>query len=427
MHMHTSTQTGRMTAVMRAVRAQPQAKVLRVGMLVEGRIVEERIVKESFVHEGVRFEHGKDGYRLVWSRGITGRVAIDGRIVDLSGEGSLALDDDARGKVVVGKLSLLFQLVEPPPAQSRPQLPLAVKAGLPVDWRLTIIAALSFLAHFGFVGALYSDWTDGTVDTSVDVAGLVDLSRVVPQAVPLETPTEHPTTTNTTTSTNTNTNSNTNTNTNHADPNAHAAALSRQAEAMQMQLLAAFGGETAVIGALDRSNIPIVNLDEAAQKNIGAKPGDGLKLATNDGIITRPGDEHDLSRLGVTERGPDQKVIAHDVKGPTTTIDFTVKDPIGNVPVRNVEAVVAMMRPSFRSCYNKGIQTQPDMQGKVVFRVRLAPNGEVTAVDEIDGAGLSDGVKACTAKVIWRGNFDGPGRTGSKFDLPISFITQNAR
>ena len=123
MHLPTSAHAGRMTAVMRAVRAQPQPKVLRVGMLVEGRIVEERIVKDgSFPLEGARFEKTPSGYRLAWSRGTVGRVALAGQIIDLTGEGEIALTDDARGKIVLGKVTLLFQLVEPPPAQAKPQV-----------------------------------------------------------------------------------------------------------------------------------------------------------------------------------------------------------------------------------------------------------------------------------------------------------------
>jgi hypothetical protein len=421
MHLHTSTQQpGRMTAVMRAVRAQPQAKVLRVGMLVEGRIVEERIVKESFVLEGARFERTKDGHRLTWSKGVTGRVAIDGRIIELSGEGSLPLGEDVRGKIVLSRVTLLFQLVEPPPATSRPQLPLAVRSGNVVDWRLTIIAALSFLVHFAIVGSMYSDWTDGAVDENIDIGSLVDLSRTVPQAVPLETPLEHPTTTPTSSSPSTSTS----TSTMRSDPNARAAALARQAEAMQMDLLAAFGGVSAVDNARLRSNLPAVDLDEAARRNSGVKPGDDLKLAGNDGVVT-PGDSDGLSKLGVTQRGPDHKVIAQDVGGPKTTIDFTIKDPIGPAPVRNLEAAIAKLRPSFRSCYNKGIQGQPDMEGKVVLRVRLDGRGEVQGVEKVSGAGLSDGVEQCSMNAIKKlGEFDAPGGSGSSFEVPISFFTQ---
>ena len=48
----------------------------------------------------------------------------------------LKLTEDARGKVVVGDTTFLFQFVAPPPVQPKPQLPLAVKGGLAsqIDW-----------------------------------------------------------------------------------------------------------------------------------------------------------------------------------------------------------------------------------------------------------------------------------------------------
>ncbi len=418
MHLPTSAQTGRMTAVMRAVRVEPQPKILRVGILVEGRIVEERIVKQgSFPLEGARFERTDAGYRLEWSRGITGRIALAGKIIDLAGEGSLLLTDDARGKIHLGRVTLLFQLVEPPPAQARPQLPLAVKAGLPVDWRLTIIAALSFLAHFGFVGALYSDWTDLTVDDEgVNIQGLVDLSRTSP-ATPLEdrtdpvTPTDHSTTSATTA---------TATHANNAE--ARAAALSRQAEAMQMEILGAFGGSSAIDNALRRSNVPSPNLDDAAKANTGGKGAEDLKLS-NRGVLIDPGTDG-IARLGVKDGNANHHAVATDVEGPKTNVDFTVEKTTGGVPVHNLEASIALLRPGFRSCYNKGVAVQPDMQGKMVALVRLAPNGEVTSVDKVDGTGLSEGVEACVMKKIKNGSFDAPGGSGSQFRLPIGFYTQ---
>src|SRR5207302_2192264 len=78
----------------------------------------------------------------------------------------LALGDDARGRIVVGDRTFLFQLVEHR-VVPKPQLPLAVRTGSGVDWTTTIIAAFSFLFHFGIVGALYSDWIDPIVDETI--------------------------------------------------------------------------------------------------------------------------------------------------------------------------------------------------------------------------------------------------------------------
>ena len=97
----------------------------------------------------------------------------------------IRLTDEARGKVVIGETTFLFQFVAPPPVQPRPQLPLSVKGGLAsqIDWSLTIIAAFSFLLHFGLVGAMYSDWMDPVVNDDL-TAGLLDMvQKTVPPPV----------------------------------------------------------------------------------------------------------------------------------------------------------------------------------------------------------------------------------------------------
>ena len=56
---------------------------------------------------------------------------------------------------------------------SRPRLPPALlgRSSADIDWRLTMIAAFSFLAHFGVVDRSYSDWLDPLIDDGPDHRG----------------------------------------------------------------------------------------------------------------------------------------------------------------------------------------------------------------------------------------------------------------
>src|ERR1041384_4815485 len=170
---------GRMTALMQAVAAGP--KGLRGGVVRGGRIVEERILRQratvtigrgeantfvvaqSSAPMSMRlFEYSRDAYFLNVARGMTGRLVTSGGVDDI-GAGAepqrrIEIDDDARGKVVIGDVAFLFQFVTAPPAQPRPQLPISLVRGKGVDWRTTVIAAFSFMAHFGAIGAMNSDW-----------------------------------------------------------------------------------------------------------------------------------------------------------------------------------------------------------------------------------------------------------------------------
>src|SRR5450755_3851795 len=202
---------GQMTAVMRAVAQQAGPKVLRIGLVQSGRVIEERIIKQrtsvvvgqseksTFVvptpnipPQFKLFELIGPDYYLNFLDGMTGRVALATGITDLvalKGQAKrvgpayqVRLTDEARGKVVIGETTFLFQFVAPPPVQPRPQLPLSVKGGLAsqIDWNLTIIAAFSFLLHFGLVGAMYSDWMDPVVNDDLSASLLDMVQKTVP-------------------------------------------------------------------------------------------------------------------------------------------------------------------------------------------------------------------------------------------------------
>jgi hypothetical protein len=67
-----------------------------------------------------------------------------------------------------------------------------VKAGFgnEIDWRTTIIAAFSFLFHFGAIGSIYSDWMDPVIDDEVEVAQLLESVKQLPPPPPVEQPKE---------------------------------------------------------------------------------------------------------------------------------------------------------------------------------------------------------------------------------------------
>lgn len=448
---------GQMTSVMRAVAQVKGPKVLRIGLVQAGRVIEERIIKQrTSVTVGVSeksmfvvsaqhlppqfklFELVGAEYQLNWVDGITGRLALATGISDLAGLRQQArrngpvyqirLTDEARGKVVIGDTTFLFQFVAPPPPQPRPQLPLAVKGGVAsqIDWNLTIIAAFSFLLHFGFIGSMYSDWMDPPINEDASIQSLLDMAKNVPPPVVEEKSQETSQSTATTkTDTATEKKAQQGGGGSHGPVSAaQAAALSQQAEAMQMQMLAAFGGQSAVQGALNRSDIPPVDLSGVAQSGAGVSNASGdLRLSGGGGGIVRPGAGGGLSGLGQSQGGGGGgSGKAVEVKGPTGEANIGVAT--ASVPVANADRTIAGLRPQFRSCYNKGLQSDPGMAGKVTVAVKIGPNGEVASVSKAGGSGLSPDVEACIMKKIKNASFDSPGGGGSTIQVPITFVQQ---
>jgi hypothetical protein len=433
-----------MTAVMRSVRTQAGPKVLRIAEVQGGRILSERVLerKASFtVDDLTLFEARAGRYHLSFTAEMTGRLALDSGICDLAGlrataarqaNGSwqIALTDDARGKITIGATTYLFQFVVPPIAPPRPQLPLSVKDGLTsrIDWNLTIIAAFSFVLHFGVIGGMYSDWLDPVVGKSLELHGLVDIGHQIPFTPPIERATTYaaPTTSPQTpapadTAHATHATSRTTKTSREASPS-DAVALAAEADAMRLDVIAGFGGRTAVDNVLKASELPTADLKSAAESSGGVRPSNDLELARSGGVV-HPGGSKDLSNIAVTHGGD------HGTAGPGPTnvgpsYNVEMGAPIASAHVNGAERVVASLKPKFRACYNKGLLIDSSMAGSVTIVAKIGPNGEVTSADPSGGAGLSPEVQSCLAKVVRNARFEAVAGTGATLQIPVKFVQQ---
>ncbi|MDP9002002.1 MAG: AgmX/PglI C-terminal domain-containing protein [Myxococcota bacterium] len=444
---------GQMTAVMRAMQQSSGPKVLRIGLVAAGRILEERIVKQRtsvtvgpseksmFVVQAnlpaqyKLFELVGNDYYLNFLEGMTGRVALASGITDLvalKGQAKrigpayqIRLTEEARGKIVVGETTFLFQFVASPPVQPRPRLPLSVKGGLAnqIDWNLTIIAAFSFLLHFGLVGAMYSDWMDPVVNDDI-TAGLLDMvQRTVPPPVETtETPTSSASSTDTAPAPT-------------QAPKAQAKGgppdqkivqgLIQEADQARIAILAALNGGPNINGAMKDDNGAPVDLNSLANRAGGiSNTTGGLNLPGGAGGPIHPGAGGGLQGLhggetggGSTSAGTIVKVI------PIGDVQYT--GSAMSVPVANAEAVIrSQIHPGAKKCYQRGLESDPTQAGKIVILIKVAPSGEVDTATVQSNSGLSPAVAACISAVARRAKFDAPGPSGSQISVPFNFIKQ---
>jgi len=165
---------------------RPQ-KVLRVGVIQAGKIVEERllparqpvtigsaarntiVVQRSDLPPSTPvFTCAGDRYTLVFAPGVEGRIQGPSGAADFGalvsqglakqqgGSYGLQVNDDQRGKIVLGDVTLLWQFVVPPPEAPRPVLPKEAKGNhfRSLDRLFGVVLAVSFAAHTGAYVAL---------------------------------------------------------------------------------------------------------------------------------------------------------------------------------------------------------------------------------------------------------------------------------
>lgn len=463
---------GQMTAVMRAISAQSGPKVLRIGLVQGGKVIEERVVKQrthvtvgpseksmfvlptKSVPPNFRlFELVGNDYCLNFLDGMGGRVALKTGISDLSAlrgqarkvpQGpahayQVTLSEEARGKVVIGETTFLFQFVAPPPIQPKPQLPSSVRDGMAIDWTTTIIAAFSFLFHFGLVGSIYSDWMDPVLDDDTNTAQLIESLKQLPPPPPVETPTETPTEVSTANAekeadkpkTPSAGGSPAKGNTGGGSVNdAKAAAISNELNSLNVEMLAALNASgSSTDRVLSGGDVPTGLLDNAAASNqgIGSNGVAGLNMGGSGSGTVRPGEAGSggLGSIGNTGKGegPASGGDAKVVKGPTGNASVGGAAVSGG-SVANASAVVAKMAAGFRRCYNRGLQENPDMKGSIRITAKIGPNGEVLGASPSGGGGLSGTVISCVTARVGSASFSPPEGGGATIVIPVSFFPQ---
>jgi hypothetical protein len=458
---------GQMTAVMRAMPQVTGPKVLRIGLVQGGKVIEERVIKQrTHVTVGpseksmfvVPAQHVSATFRLFELIGndyvlnfldtMGGRVALQTGISDLAalrgqakrtaqGAYQVRLTEDARGKIVIGETTFLFQFVAPPPVQPKPQLPVSVKGGLSsqIDWTMTIIAAFSFLFHFGMVGAVYSDWMDPVIDDEVALAGLIDSVRGLPPPPPVETPQEVATAAGTSTAATetAKTPSSGGSGAKGAGKGSMStgerARLGAQLEQLEMATLGALNSQgPATAGVLRGGEVPTGALDAAASSGAGvsASGGSGLNLGGGGGGVVRPGmgAGAGLGAVGQTTAGtPGGAGTAAVVKGPSGNASVGGASVAGGA-VSNADRVVAGMRAGFRACYNRGLASNPDLQGQVKIVAKVGPNGEVLSATPQGGGGLGPEVVECVVRRVKSASFAPPEGGGATIVIPVTFALQ---
>jgi TPR repeat protein len=91
-------------------------------------------------------------------------------------------------------------------------------------------------------------------------------------------------------------------------------------------------------------------------------------------------------------------------------------------PVSDMDRVIAGLRARMRNCYQRGLESDPSMVGKLVLNAKIAANGEVSSCDVASNSGLSPATASCAAGVVKRAMFAPPSGGSATIQIPLTCV-----
>jgi len=362
----------------------------------------------------------RDGrWELMLDPQLEGRIGTRGTVrslTDLSAgaKGALRLDDDARGRLVLGELTLLFALEATRTATARAPLPASARGGLftQIDARFTAFVVASFTAFFGLAIVLESSdfpvahesiATDRLArlvfaepppppeptapEDAMDDVEIADATDTTPHVS--HAPTRHEA---------------------HggrasAPSAADRARIAEEASLAVQMMLGARGVNGAVHDVL-RGGAPTADAAQILGDASGVVP------ATTSAAVLRPGDgggdgSGDDDELGAIHR---RRVSA--LEPAATTRERAISDvrierfePIGGGGEFDSAVVVRAMRArlsAFRRCYEHALRDAPTLAGRWTIELTITERGEASDVWITERSTPSDTLERCVVDAVRR-------------------------
>jgi TonB family protein len=449
----------------------PRTKILRIGIILGGKIVEERLIRnretvtvgqsakntfaipaEELPKHWPLFEVTKDGqYRVNFTGGMDARISDGGNVqalAQLKSSGAakpiqngfaLPVSDAARGKVMLGETTILFQFVMAPPLQPRPQLPQSVRGRLldRIDPYMAVVLAFSLLVHGGAVAWIYR--MDVPRKPAPDE--IPDRFAKAIMAKPPEPPkqAEGPKTDETKPGPEEKkepkeAGGDNETKKPAKDPGGGNDGGDAEARAAQE---ASARGVIALIGTSNSGGQGRFN-DVTDGKNPGGDLQAGIDKARKEGQGVATNGKTGGTRGSATGSvgggtgpgvsGPkggdggtgvkvgEEKVGIVESKKP-------IVDDAGGLDAESVyKKIKAQYQGQVQKCYNDALKSNGGLKGRVDVTITIGTGGNVTAA-EVDG--FDSGVDACIQAVARKWRFDKPPEGSATFQFPFTFRPAN--
>jgi outer membrane biosynthesis protein TonB len=441
--------------------ATARAKILRIGVILGDKIVEERLIRDrgpvsigqsakntfavptpELPRSWPLFQLSGGRYVLHVSDTMDGRISDGGQVLTLAqlkgagratrvGQGPaksgwlLPLSDASRGKIVIGEMTLLFQFVQAPPLQPRPQLPHSVKGSFTdrLDPYLAVVLSISLAVHlvvFCYFKFFVKDTTPPPPDVIPDQFARVVMTRPRPPTPPKEPDKPGMTT--------------------EGEKKEDTKPAEKKGEEKPKEAKPASPGDikervesTAVIRTLNqlaakgKNGTAIATSDKEAWgdldkglKKVGQEGGVQIATTTGGGPrTTGSGEVASGKEVGVT--GPEgpastgREKVEEQIKTKTDAGRLEGEGEAGLDPNVVASTISRLYKAKVNSCYQRALKTNPTLGGRVdiAFTVGVAGN-----VIKASVSGFDSSVDSCIEQEVRRWRFTKP-ESPAEFEIPF--------
>jgi hypothetical protein len=412
------------------------AKILRVGVIQGGKIIEERHLKSretvtvgqdaknTFVVPASTaptsfpvFECRHHQYHLLFTERMEGRVSLGNSDVDFGSLRSqglakkrgnlyvLPLNDSAKGKVVLGEVTILFQFVKPRPELPKAELPPAIKGSLwqSMDQLFFVVLAGSLLVHF--TGAGYLACSPRVEEHELSLDELPD--RFAKLIVPTKAPEIRTTASQAAPEADKKEAKNDENTSKKRDRTPSDAAARRE----QIQQKVVSKGLLKILGSSGAAGAG------AFQDVLGAGTGAGdiakaLSGAGGVGVATADaigrggrkgggsGSVAGIGELGTAGGGTVNLGAKGDVRVAGRVRDVAPEVESTAVDREALARYVKQRLKAIQNCYEKELKRNPSLKGKVVVRFSITHSGRAGDIDVEENTLGNEAVASCIRTVI---------------------------
>lgn len=450
------------------------AKVLRVGVVYNGKILDEQIFRKPetvFVGESERshfvvpssslpnkfpvfyFKSGR--YELVVMENMTGKVFLKGKVIEIEnvikkgmlkkrgGVYILPLSQDSRGKVMVGNAIVLFQFITPPPKPPKLKLPKSIRGSWTqrLDWPFISILLVSLIGGYLFFGL----YLPGVPIPEVNIANIPNrfAELIVPKADDLKMFEEEDEKslvdegTATATAEKKQEEKKSAREDKKSDKPRDAATIQKEESIRRQEMKAKVAGKglLRIIGSAGEGDGSGVISDVLGD---GAKDRDidtALAGVKQIGVATSSTDRSRKGDIDATETAKIEKLDVKESKGigvsakkeRAVVAKASIQAPEidGAVDSSSISQVVRRNQAAIRRCYERELNANPNLKGKVSVTIIINERGRIQMADISEDTVGDAAVRKCILGVVNRWRFPKPDGGPASVTIPFVFSSSN--